>query len=139
LAKSTSVPKTRPNLAQEGRLGKTGSLNRPPDATAESDCVVESDAYDGRAGVSDILIGNGNPRLRAASTSPGVPPSQLFEADYDHVAGEVTCDKCRTDRQVIPPVRQENCLKVHYELTAKPSLQRGLTYAVHLHKRFRAR
>ena len=58
------------------------------------------------------------PRLRPASAPPGSSADQLFEADYDHVVGEATCDRCRMDRQVAREVREESGPRVHYGLIA---------------------
>jgi hypothetical protein len=47
-----------------------------------------------------------------SSTSPGLSRDQLFEVDYDDVAGEAMCDKSRTDRQVIRGALPEGSLQL---------------------------
>jgi len=104
----------------EGRFERTGSLNRPPDVLLRAiESVRATHMMEGPAFPKFLTdMGIKFPRLGAACTPLGFLIDQLFEADYDHVAGEGTCDKCRTDRQVARPMREEDCPKVHYGLIA---------------------
>jgi nucleoside phosphorylase len=104
---------------QEGRFERTGSLNRPPDVLLRAVTSVKAAHMTEGPAFPTFLteMGAKFPRLRALSTPLGSLADRLFEADYDHVAGEATCDKCRTDRQVTRRAR-EDCPRVHYGLIA---------------------
>ena len=104
----------------EGRLEPTGSLNRPPDVLLGAVASLQARHLAEGSGISRCLteIPSTYPRLHAASTSPGAQHDQLFEAEYDHKAGEATCTNCETKRLVSRPMRQDDAPAIHYGLIA---------------------
>jgi nucleoside phosphorylase len=69
-------------------------------------------------------------RLRPATVSSGTGQDQLFEAEYDYIAGEATCEACRIDRQVTRLTREDANPAIHYGLIASGNqvIRDGITW-----------
>lgn len=101
---------------QEGRFRRTGSLDRPPDvlltalSNLESKHIIEE---------PDLLM-----YLREFTTRypkfahPGQHKDQLYEASYDHVGDNPTCETCDASKLVCRAPRNPDAPLIHFGIIA---------------------
>jgi nucleoside phosphorylase len=105
---------------QAGRFQRTGSLNKPPIvllgavASLNAKHMMEEPALSKH--ITDMAVKY--TRLRPTTVSPGAQNDRLFEAEYDHPAGEPSCVGCRADRLVSRSPREDGSPAIHYGLIA---------------------
>jgi nucleoside phosphorylase len=105
---------------QEGRFKRTGSLNKPPDvllnavASLRARHIIDEPALSGYIAEMRLKY----PRLRKASTYPGIEQDQFFEASYNHPVNKASCVQCDDDRLVRRIEREDQNPVIHYGLIA---------------------
>ena len=122
---------------REGRFVQTGSLNRPPDVLLNAVSGLQARHMMEEAEIlrhlSQML--SKYPKLQT-SKHQGSQQDRLFEADYDHQAGQATCANCdsgrlvtRSDRLVTRSDREDTMPEIHYGLIASGNqvMRHGVT------------
>lgn len=101
---------------REGKLQRTGSLNKPPRVLLKAIAHLEGEEVAGKRQVRDILaqidqgVGNQFPRPER---------DMLFKAGYYHENLEANCSACDTDQLVDRPLRRRpDEPYIHYGLIA---------------------
>ena len=59
-----------------------------------------------------------DPKLQKTSAYQGAQQDHLFEADYDHRAGQATCANCETDQLITRSNCEDEIPTIHYGLIA---------------------
>ncbi len=105
---------------QEGRFVRTGSLNRPPDVLLNAVSSLQARHMMEEAELPRHLLQmlSKYPKLQKTSAYRGAQQDRLFEADYDHRAGQMTCANCKTDRLITRSDREDGIPTIHYGLIA---------------------
>ena len=104
---------------QEGRFVRTGSLNRPPDVLLNAVSSLQAKHMMEETEVPRHLsqMMSKYPKLQKTSAYQGAQRDHLFEADYDHPAGQATCAEC-DDRLITRSDRDDETPTIHYGLIA---------------------
>lgn len=105
---------------QEGRFVRTGSLNRPPNTLLSAVNSLQAKHMLEEAELSRHLseMISKYPKSRKAGTYPGAQHDRLFEADYDHQAGDSTCICCDNARLIPRTNHDDEAPAIHYGLIA---------------------
>lgn len=105
---------------QEGRFVRTGSLNRPPDVLLNAVSSLHARHMMEEAELPRHLsqMLSKYPKLQKTSAYQGAQQDHLFEANYDHRAGQATCANCETDRLITRSDREDEIPTIHYGLIA---------------------
>lgn len=102
---------------QEGWFVRTGSLNRPPDTLLAAVHRLQANHTLEEAELSRYLSMMIS-KYPKAGTYPGAQHDLLFDADYDHPAGDSTCVSCDLRRLVPRPSRDDGTPVIHYGIIA---------------------
>ncbi|KAK3176700.1 hypothetical protein OEA41_008025 [Lepraria neglecta] len=105
---------------EEGRFVRTGSLNRPPNIllSAVSSLQARHMVVDSELAKFLSEMQSRRPKLKAMTTCPSADQDRLFEANYNHRAGEATCARYEGDRLVTRSERSNKIPSIHYGLIA---------------------
>ena len=105
---------------QEGQFEQTGSLNRPPDTLLNAASTLQARHIMVMSELAKHLsdMGSRYPKMQADTTYLGAQHDQLFEAHYNHQAGQSTCGACDSLRVVPRSMRSDSIPMVHYGLIA---------------------
>lgn len=105
---------------QEGRFIQTGSLNRPPDVLLTALAALQAKHLMEGHKFSDYLLQMATryPNMRAEFAHPGAQHDWLYESEYDHLEGNITCSQCVSGRLVKRDPRPSALPAVHYGLIA---------------------
>lgn len=105
---------------QEGRFVRTGSLNRPPTVLLAAVNTLQAryrmEELRLRKHFSDMTLKY--PKMQEDGTYLGLEHDRLFEAEYNHQAGNDTCASCDRFHAVCHFLRSDSGPAVHYGLTA---------------------
>lgn len=98
----------------EGRFVHTGFLNSPPTIllTALNTLQAEHNLYGHK--LAGYLEAINTPRLRTKFGYLGSDNDQLFQAEYEHVAGSETCEQCDVSKCILRPPREDPGPVIHY-------------------------
>ncbi len=103
-----------------GQFKRTGSLNRPPDVllTAVSSIQARHFMKDTEIPrhLSQMLARY--PKMQEKSAYQGAEHDQLYEAEYVHRTGQLTCVHCDNERLITRSDREDETPTVHYGLIA---------------------
>ncbi|KAK6355008.1 hypothetical protein TWF696_004135 [Orbilia brochopaga] len=102
---------------------RTGTLNKPPQALLTAIAYLESTHMMGSCQMPNILSNMvaRYPRM-SQFTYPGHEHDELFEAEYDHIGLEQSCDACDKSRLVDREPRLSDDPQVHYGLIASGNM-----------------
>jgi len=105
---------------QEGRLERTGVLNKPPGQLLTAIAKLQGNHRLETSRIPDFLteMANRYPTQIANFVSCGQENDQLFEAEYDHSDSTDICTNCDKSRLVARSTRRGNNPLVHYGLVA---------------------
>jgi nucleoside phosphorylase len=112
---------------QDGIFQRTSTVNRPPAliltalSSLQSSHMLDDSRIPGY--LSEIAVRH--PSLSTEFTHRGQQQDQLFEAQYEHIVGEATCDLCDLcDRSwlVARPPRARKDPVIHYGLIASGNM-----------------
>lgn len=105
---------------QDGSLQRTSSVNRPPALVLTALSSLRSYHTMDNSRIPEYIseMVARHPRLSTKFTHHGQLQDQLFEAQYEHIDGEATCDLCDPSRLVARPPRAEKDPVIHYGLIA---------------------
>jgi nucleoside phosphorylase len=105
---------------QEGRLERTGVLNKPPGKLLTAIAKLQGNHRLEASRIPDFLteMANKYPTQIANFASCGQENDQLFEAEYDHSDSTDICTNCDKSRLVVRSTRRGNNPLVHYGLVA---------------------
>ncbi|KAF3912505.1 hypothetical protein ABW20_dc0106628 [Dactylellina cionopaga] len=114
---------------QQGKFVTTGALNKPPGIFLTAITKFKS-SYSPQSTVHDIITGvleNGS--ISHEFAHPHVDSDRLFQAQYDHPAGDTSCDQCDFNMVVERSPRAQNQLHIHYGLIASGNqvMKHGIT------------
>jgi nucleoside phosphorylase len=105
---------------QDGRFTRTGSLNRPPDvlltALANLQAKHLMEGHKLLKHLSEMVIKY--PNMGAQFAHPGTQHDWLYEAEYDHPRGNITCSQCDHNKLVDREPRLSAVPVTHYGLIA---------------------
>ena len=105
---------------QEGRLVRTGSLNRPPDMLLNAVSSLQArhmlEEAELPRHLSQML--SKYPKMKGVGTYQGEQHDQLFKAEYNHRAGADTCSDCDPLQVVSRSIRSDSVPVIHYGLIA---------------------
>ncbi|PGH10399.1 hypothetical protein GX51_00157 [Blastomyces parvus] len=102
---------------QNGRIHRTGSLNKPPPILLKGIAQMESDYILGKASISNIIASNlQKEELREQFLRPS--KDQLFQSAYDHIGDRPDCATCDQGQLVGRPERVAQEPHIHYGLVA---------------------
>lgn len=107
---------------EEGVFLRTGSLNAPPEillnavGSLQSEHMLHDDKL--QEYVEDMV--QRYPRMNDFM-HPGEEHDRLFEADYIHVSGARTCERCRNSNVIERPQRSSTRPLIHYGIVASGS------------------
>ncbi|KAJ5689106.1 hypothetical protein N7462_003498 [Penicillium macrosclerotiorum] len=104
---------------QEARFHRTGTLNKPPQNILTVLSKLRAEHKIGNSRIPEFLsqIAARYPSL-SQFTHRGQEHDRLFEADYDHIRSESTCDMCDRKRLVFRESRASDYPSIHYGLIA---------------------
>jgi nucleoside phosphorylase len=98
----------------EGRFVRNSSLNAPPLVLLNAVNTLQArQNLRGHWLAQDLSVMD-NPKLKLKYMYQGRENDNLFEANYNHVGGDDSCDQCDTRRLVSRPIRNETEPVVHY-------------------------
>ena len=105
---------------QEGRFVRTGSLNRPPTVLLSALSHLQAQHMMDEPGLTKHLADMKlrYPKMQEHWTHPGLQHDHLFEAEYNHRAGNNDCDSCDNLHTVNRSIRSDSVPAVHYGLIA---------------------
>ena len=105
---------------EEGKLIRTGSLNKPPDlllnAVANLEAKHMMEKNDVEKNLSDMI--ERHPTMKNEYSCPGTEYDSLYEAEYDHPEGYTTCSQCDAAKLLTRKPRSSGDLVIHYGLIA---------------------
>jgi nucleoside phosphorylase len=99
-----------------GVFQRTGSLNKPPAALLKAVSKLRAEHASRRSRIPDYLsdmVGK-NPTRLAKFTHRRQLQDKLFEATYEHIEHEATCERCDSTKLVSRPARPETDPAIHY-------------------------
>jgi nucleoside phosphorylase len=104
-------------LVGEGDLQYAGTLNKPPRVlcTAVAELRMNHSSSNKQIPTYLSAMVNRYPRM-SSFTHQGQNQDYLFEAHYDHISSNSTCDKCDKSRIVSRPIRNTEEPEIHYGL-----------------------
>jgi nucleoside phosphorylase len=114
----------------EGLFKRTGALNAPPRSLLRAVTQLRTSLGHNNslvtAHLSEMVIKY--PRMSSFAYC-GQREDQLFEADYEHVSSNTTCDTCDKSKLILRPVRDTNEPEIHYGLIGSGNqvIKHGLT------------
>lgn len=102
-----------------GLFQRTGSLNKPPQVLLTAVSELQADHLMGLTQIPTFLsqMAQKYPSMKTFSY-PGQSFDELFEADYEHVSTESTCQSCDKQRLVAQQQRKTTEPRVHYGIIA---------------------
>jgi nucleoside phosphorylase len=105
---------------QEGRFTRTGSLNKPPDVLLTALAALQAKHLMEGHELSNYLLQmvTRYPNMGDQFAYPGTQYDWLYEAEYDHPRGNITCSQCDRDRLVDREPRPSAEQTIHYGLIA---------------------
>ena len=105
---------------EDGLFIRTGSSNKPPTVllSAVSSLRAKHLREDVNLATRWCELALKYPKLGASAIYQGTEHDQLFEAEYDHPGGGLTCKLCDVGRLVRRPHRSSNEPEIHYGLIA---------------------
>jgi len=98
----------------EGRFVHSGSLNAPPTVLLTAVSTLKARHNLSGHQLVHYLSAVDTPRLRSKYTYQGVENDVLFNAEYDHVGDDASCDQCDKRMIVARPRRDGTVPEVHY-------------------------
>ena len=105
---------------QKGQFIRTGSLNRPPNVLLTALAALQAKHL-----VEDHELSNNlsrmmtrYPNMGPQFAHPGTQHDWLYEAEYDHPKGNITCSQCDRGRLVDREPRPSTVPVIHYGLIA---------------------
>ena len=105
---------------QEGRFYQTGSLNRPPDVLLTALANLQSKhmmkGHELAKYISEMLTRY--PVMTDQFARPNMQQDSLYDAEYDHNVGHLTCLQCDTSRLMHREPRTSEDPFIHYGLIA---------------------
>lgn len=105
---------------RDGEFKRTGMLNKSPQALLTALSRLQSAYKLGRGHIPRYLseMAAKYPTMATDFTHPGPEQDQLFEAQYEHVESEDTCERCDPSTLVVRPPRAGSDPIIHYGLIA---------------------
>lgn len=105
---------------REGCIERTGALNKPPQALLTAVSKLDANHRMKGSRVPSFLANmiEKFAHMMPNFTHQGQQRDRLFEAQYDHVESEDTCDRCDTSKSVDRPPRDDIDPRIHYGLIA---------------------
>jgi nucleoside phosphorylase len=104
----------------EGRLQRTGSLNKPPDVLLTALANLQSrhliECHKLSSYMSEMITKY--PNTKDEFIHPGKQQDWLYEAAYDHPEEQITCSQCDTSRLIDREARLSEDPVIHYGLIA---------------------
>jgi nucleoside phosphorylase len=115
----------------EGQFTRTGSLNKPPQVLLTAMSSLEADHMLSENKISKFLseMLMKHPNMQPEFSYQGAERDQLFDADYQHVSDDSTCDSCDARKLKNRPSRSQNGPAIHYGLIASGNqvMRHGIT------------
>ncbi|KAI9763741.1 MAG: hypothetical protein M1840_009138 [Geoglossum simile] len=115
----------------DGRFMRTGSLNKPPQVLLTAVSSLETDHMMGDSKIPEFLseMWAKYQKLQADFKYQGRSNDRLYQADYDHVSDEKTCESCDRTRLIHLPDREQCNPVVHYGIIASGNqvMKHGIT------------
>lgn len=104
---------------RDGHFERTGALNKPPQVLLTAVSKLQADHILEASRIPAFLsqMVDKYPTM-SKFTHRGQQQDRLFEAQYDHIWPESTCDRCDVSRLVTRPTRVGNDPLVYYGLIA---------------------
>ncbi|QKX60456.1 uncharacterized protein TRUGW13939_07601 [Talaromyces rugulosus] len=101
---------------QDGSFQRTGTTNRPPALILTALSSLQSSHMLDDSRIPEYLseMVARHPSLSTEFTNRGQQQDQLFEAQYEHIGGEATCDLCDRRWLVARPPRARKDPVIHY-------------------------
>ena len=105
---------------QNGRFKRTGSLNRPPNVLLSAVSSLQArHMMEGHKLCEHLAeMVKRYPKMASQFTYPGTQHDQLYEAKYEHPAGQATCSLCDVSRLATRKPRLSKDPVIHYGLIA---------------------
>jgi nucleoside phosphorylase len=105
---------------QSGQFIRTGSLNRPPNILLTALAALQAKHLIEGHELSNHLsqMVTRYPNMGAQFAHPGTQHDWLYEAEYDHPEGNITCSQCDRGRLVDREPRPSAVPAIHYGLIA---------------------
>ncbi|KAJ0363069.1 hypothetical protein COL26b_013101 [Colletotrichum chrysophilum] len=107
----------RGKTAQEGEFQRTGSLNTPPQVLLAALGRLQADHMIEESRVPQFvseLISKCRKVMKKKFSHQGAPHDYLFQAEYDHVDPDSTCDKCDHKQMIQREDRDDTYPVIHY-------------------------
>ncbi|KAK6518203.1 hypothetical protein TWF506_005362 [Arthrobotrys conoides] len=103
-----------------GRFERTGTLKKPSQALLTAINKLRADHEVSHSQISTFLseMLDKNPQMRAKYNYQGREHDFLFEAGYDHVESQDTCEFCNKTRLIDRHTRSQTSPMIHYGLIA---------------------
>ena len=107
-------------IIQDGEFQRIGMLNKPPQVLLTAISQLQADYKLRPSQIPEYLskIAAKYPTMTAEFTHRGRQQDQLFEAQYEHIESEDTCERCDPSRLVIRSTRARSDPVIHYGLIA---------------------
>lgn len=105
----------------DGRFERIGALNKPPTILLKAISTLKAKHLVRKSQIYETIEGvlERNPKMKELYSAPDVNEDRLFNASYNHVASEETCNYCTMDQLINRKQRPEDdSLCVHYGLIA---------------------
>jgi nucleoside phosphorylase len=114
-----------------GQFTRTSTLNKPPQillnavAGLEMEHILEESRIP--QFLSEVLVKY--PKMQTGFSYPGAMNDQLYQADYDHIGDDNTCEACNASKVIDRPHRGTNTPLIHYGVIASGNqvIKHGLT------------
>ncbi|KAJ5007379.1 hypothetical protein K4K57_010794 [Colletotrichum sp. SAR 10_99] len=107
----------RGKTAQEGEFQRAGSLNTPPQVLLAALGRLQADHMIGESRVPQFvseLISKCRKVMKKKFSHQGAPHDYLFQAEYDHVDPDSSCDKCDHKQMIQREDRDDTYPVIHY-------------------------
>lgn len=119
----------------DGRLERTGSLDRPPQLLLTALHTLESthDMEDSKISLFLEQMSTNYPKMAKKYGYPSPGQDRLFKADYDHPNSLLNCDSCDASQLIDRQTRESNGPRIYYGLIASGNqvIKHGLTRLRH--------